>query len=165
MDFYLDTLLNLQNVTVFSYSSELDYTILKLQLVNDGINCPNCNEYTSTIHQTRSILVRDLSIVGRLVYLKIPRRLLGETHAEETSARFHPQFRCNNCKKSPTEILSWLNRKQRQTNRYQEYIYERVKELTVKQVSENEKMSEDAVQDIFHKVRKLKKKTGEFLSD
>ena len=105
---------------------KLDYTILKLQLVNDGINCPNCNEYTSTIHQTRSILVRDLSIVGRLVYLKIPRRLLGETHAEETSARFHPQFRCNNCKKSPTEILSWLNRKQRQTNRYQEYIYERV---------------------------------------
>ena len=46
-------------------------------------------------------------------------------------------------------------------------------ELTVKQVSENEKMSvageprrsEDAVQDIFHKVAKLKKKTGEFLSD
>ena len=149
MDFHLDTLLNLQNVTVFSYSSELDYTILKLQLVNDGINCPNCNEYTSTIHQTRSILVRDLSIVGRLVYLKVPRR----------------QFRCPNCKKSPTEILSWLNRKQRQTNRYQEYIYEKVKELTVKQVSENEKMSEDAVQDIFHKVAKLKKKTGEFLND
>jgi len=48
-----------------------------------------------------------------------------------------------------------------------------LKELTVKQVSENEKMSvagdpqrsEDAVQDIFHKVAKLKKKTGEFLSD
>ena len=82
------------------------------------------------------------------------------------TARFHPQFRCTNCKKSPTEVLSWLNRKQRQTNRYQEYIYERVKELTVKQVSENEKMSvaghprrsEDAVQDIFHKVAKLKKK-------
>ena len=136
---------------------KLDYTILKLQLVNDGINCPVCHEYTSTIHQTRSILVRDLSIIGRLVYLQVPRR----------------QFRCTNCKKSPTEILSWPNRNQRQTNRYQEYIYERVKELTVKQVSKNEKMSvavhplrsEDAVQDIFHKVAKLKKKTGEFLSD
>ena len=70
------------------------------------------------------------------------------------------QFYCSTCKKSPTEPLLWTNRKQRQTNRYQEYIYERVsvagdlprKELTVKQVSENEKMSEDAVQDIFHKV-------------
>ena len=47
----------------------------------------------------------------------------------------------------------------------QEYIYERVsvagdpprKELTVKQVSENEKMSEDAIQDIFHKVAQSKK--------
>jgi transposase len=46
--------------------------------------------------------------------------------------------------------LSWLNKKQRQTNRSQEYIYEKVsvagdpqrKELTVKQVSDHEKMSE-----------------------
>jgi hypothetical protein len=47
-------------------------------------------------------------------------------------------------KKSPTEPLLWVNKKQRQTNRCQEYIYERVKELTVKQVSENEKMSLDS---------------------
>ena len=76
-------------------------------------------------------------------------------------------------KTSPTEPLSWLNKKQRQTTRYQEYIYERVsvagdpqrKELTVKQVSENERMSvaghprrsEDAVQDIFHKIADSKK--------
>jgi hypothetical protein len=69
--------------------------------------------------------------------------------------------------------LLWLNKKQRQTNRYQEYRYEKVsvagdpqrKELTVKQVSENEKMcvagypprSEDAIQDIFHKVAQSKK--------
>ncbi|WP_373544367.1 transposase family protein, partial [Chamaesiphon sp.] len=45
---------------------------------------------------------------------------------------------CSSCKISPTEPLLWLNKKQRQTNRYQEYIYEKVKELTVKQVSENE---------------------------
>jgi hypothetical protein len=32
-----------------------------------------------------------------------------------------------------------------------EYIYEKVKELTVKQVSENEKMSEDAIQAVFRK--------------
>jgi transposase len=84
---------------------------------------------------------RDLSVFGQLVYLKVPRR----------------QFHCSNCKASPTESLSWLNKKQRQTNRYQEYIYEKVKESTVKQVSENEKMSEDAIQDIFHKVAQSKK--------
>ena len=165
MDFHLDTLLNLPNVVADSYASTLDAIVVKLQLVNAGINCPNCSEYISQIHQTRSVLVRDLSIFGRVVYLKVPRR----------------QFYCSTCKKSPTEPLLWVNRKQRQTNRYQEYIYERVsvagdpprKELTVKQVSENEKMcvageprrSEDAVQDIFHKVASSKKKAGDILND
>ena len=143
----------------------LDAIVVKLQLVNAGINCPNCTEYISQAHQTRSVLVRDLSIFGQVVYLKVPRR----------------QFYCSTCKKSPTETLLWTNRKQRQTNRYQEYIYERVsvagdpprKELTVKQVSENEKMcvageprrSEDAVQDIFHKVASSEKKVGDILND
>ena len=165
MDFHLDTLLNLPNVVADSYSSTLDAIVVKLQLVNAGINCPNCTEYISQVHQTRSVLVRDLSIFGQVVYLRVPRR----------------QFYCSTCKKSPTEPLLWTNRKQRQTNRYQEYIYERVsvagdpprKELTVKQVSENEKMcvageprrSEDAVQDIFHKVASSKKKVGNILND
>ena len=143
----------------------LDAIVVKLQLVNAGINCPNCNEYISQVHQTRSVLVRDLSIFGQVVYLKVHRR----------------QFYFSTCKKSPTEPFLWVNRKQRQTNRYQEYIYERVsvagdpprKELTVKQVSENEKMcvageprrSEDAVQDIFHKVASSKKKVGDILND
>jgi hypothetical protein len=42
---------------------------VKLQLVNAGINCPNCNEYISQVHQNRSVLVRDLSILGQVVYL------------------------------------------------------------------------------------------------
>ena len=144
MNFHLDTLLNLPDIVADSYSITLDTIVIKVRLVNDGINCPNCNEYIHKLHQIRPILVRDLSIFGQVVYLKVPRR----------------QFYCTNCKTSPTESLSWLNKKQRQTNRYQEYIYERVKELTVKQVSENEKMSEDAIQDIFHKVASSKKKLG-----
>ena len=55
MDFHLDTLLNLPNAVVDSYSNTLDAIILKLQLINDGINCPNCNEYICKTHQTRPI--------------------------------------------------------------------------------------------------------------
>jgi hypothetical protein len=132
MDFHINTLLNLPNVVVVSYSNTLDAVILNLQLINDGINCPNCNEYICKTHQTRPVLVKDLSVFGQLVYLKVPRRLLGETHAvdvgvaspkeirseacrqTETSARralprrrrMHPQFYCPNCKTSPTEPLS-----------------------------------------------------------
>ena len=144
MDFHLDNLLNLPNVIVESYSNTLDAVVVNLQLVNAGINCPNCHKYICQLHQNRPVLVRDLSVFGQIVYLKVPRR----------------QFYCYNCKKLPTEPFSWLNKQQRQTNRYQEYIYEKVKELTVKQVSENEKMSEDAIQDIFLKVARAKKKLG-----
>ena len=149
MDFYSDILLKIPNVVVDSYSNTLDAVVLKLQFINAGINCPNYNEYICKTHQTRPVLIRDLSVFGQLVYLKVPRR----------------QFYCPNCKTSQTEPLSWINKNQRQTNRYQEYIYEKVKELTVKQVSEPEKMSEDAIQDIFHKVAKLKKKIGENQKD
>ena len=106
MDFYLDTLLDLPNVVADSYSNTLDAVIVKLCLINDRINHPNCNEYTCKLHQVRPILVRDLSIFGKSVYLKIPRR----------------QFYCPKCKTSPTESFTWLNKRQRQTNRYQEYI-------------------------------------------
>jgi transposase len=87
MDFHLDTLLNLPNIVAESYSSTLDAIVVKLQLVNAGINCPNCNDYISQVHQTRSVLVRDLSIFGQVVYLKVPRRLLGETHAVDEHKR------------------------------------------------------------------------------
>jgi transposase len=68
MNFNLDNLLNLPNVTVFSYSIELEFIILNLHLIDEGITCPHCHNYTDTVHQTRTKLVRDLSIFGRLVY-------------------------------------------------------------------------------------------------
>lgn len=48
----------------------LDTVILKLQFINDGINCPNCNEYIYKTYQTRPVLVRDLAVFGQLVYLR-----------------------------------------------------------------------------------------------
>jgi transposase len=117
-------------------------------LINKGITCPHSNNYTDIVHQTRPILVRDLSIFGRFVYLKVPRR----------------HFYCCECKKSPRESFAGLNNHQRQTNSYQEYIYERVTELTVEQVSQNESIGRDAVQSIFHKIAQFKKKTGECLN-
>ncbi|MEL4896835.1 ISL3 family transposase [Crocosphaera sp. Alani8] len=33
--------------------------------------CPHCQTYTDNLHQTRPILVRDLSIVEQGVYLKV----------------------------------------------------------------------------------------------
>ena len=49
MDFNLDNLFNWPKVTVFSYSTELEFIILNLHLINEGITCPHCNNYTDTV--------------------------------------------------------------------------------------------------------------------
>lgn len=148
MDFYLDTLLNLPNVTVFTSYQKEGFIILKLELLNEGIQCPHCQNYTDHLHQTRSILVRDLSIFGQPVYLQVPRR----------------QFYCQECKKSPTERLSFMEMKRNYTIRYEQYIYEKVKELTIEKVSKNEQLSPEKVQNIFSRIANRKKKTGDYLN-
>lgn len=49
--------------------------------------------------------------------------------------------------------------------RYEEYIYERVKELTVEQVSYSEGLSAEQVKKIFSRRAASKKKTGQIQKD
>nr|WP_275265884.1 helix-turn-helix domain-containing protein [Gloeothece citriformis] len=65
------------------------------------------------------MLLRDLSLFGQGVYLQVPRR----------------QFICPHCGKYPTEPLNFIDKRRNYTKRYEEYIYEKVKELTVEKVS------------------------------
>jgi transposase len=142
MDFHLDTILHLPNITVLTYQQQEGFLLLTLELLNEGIICPHCQTYTDNLHQTRPILVRDLSICGQGVYLKVPRR----------------QFICPDCGKYPTEPLDFLEKRRNYTKRYEEFIYEKVKELTVEQVSKNEQLSSEQVQNIFQRMAKRKKK-------
>jgi transposase len=144
MDIHLDTLLNLPDVTVFTVSEKEGFIFLTLDLINPGISCPHCHHYTETIRQTSSILVRDLSICGKAVFLRVPRR----------------KFYCPHCQHFPTERFDWLEMRRNFTIRYEQYIYERVKELTVEQVSQNEQLTPEQVQGIFSRQAALKKKTG-----
>ncbi len=75
MDFNLNHLLNFPYVTILSCQQQEGLVILKLEFLNEGISCPHCKTYTDNLHQIRPILVRDLSILGQPVYLKVPRRL------------------------------------------------------------------------------------------
>jgi ribosomal protein L44E len=56
------------------------------------------------------------------VYLHIPRR----------------QIYCQHCQKYSTETLDFVEKGRNYTKRYEEYIYERVKELTVEQGNRSE---------------------------
>ena len=149
MDFHLDRLLNLPNITVFSCQEKEGCIILKLNFLNEGISCPHCQNYTDDIHQNRPILIRDLAILGKIVYLHVPRR----------------QFYCRQCQKYPTELLKFVDNRRKYTIRYEEYIYERVKELTIQQVSNNEQLTAEKVQNIFSRIAQIKKKTGQCQKD
>ena len=106
MDFHLDRLLNLPNVTVFTCYQKEGFNVLELEMLNPEIECNYCQTRTEEIHQNRPILVRDLSICGQGIYLKIPRR----------------QIYCQHCQKYSTEALDFVATGRKYTKRYEEYI-------------------------------------------
>lgn len=142
MDFHLDRLLNFPETTVESCQDMEDYACLKLRLLNDGIICPHCQHYTENVHQNRPVLVRDLPIFGRGVYLKVPRR----------------QFECNNCGKRTTEPLEFLSASRRHTQRYENHIYQRVVATNIEQVCREEQLKYDEIKGIFDYISKRHKK-------
>ena len=62
MDWHLDRLLKLPNMTVVKVQEIEGLIFLSLESLKEGIICPRCGNYTEDVHQTREVLVRDLSI-------------------------------------------------------------------------------------------------------
>ena len=83
MDFHLDGLLNLPDITIERCIKNDTKTILKVGFLTDYATCPHCQQSRDELHQIRPILIRDLPISGQLIELEIPRR----------------QYYCNNCQK------------------------------------------------------------------
>lgn len=149
MSFDIEYLLDLPGIRVETCTQVEGKVFLGLSIASEGIVCHNCQTYTDKLHQNRPILVRDLSVFGRTVYLKIPRR----------------QFYCPSCQRYPTEKIDFLDFKRRHTQRYEQNIYERVQQSSMEQIGREEGLSYDEVKGIFDWVMKLKKKTGNQLSE
>ena len=149
MDFHLDGLLNLPDITIERCIKNDTKTILKVNFLTAYATCPHCQKSTDELHQIRPILIRDLSISGQLIELEIPRR----------------QYYCKNCQKYFTEQLCFVDVGRRYTQRYEEYIYHRVQVTTVEQVKREEELSWDQIQGIFnHQRKQVKKPHGERLN-
>jgi transposase len=149
MDFHLDGLLNLPDITIERCIKNNRKTILKVGCLTDYATCPHCQKSTDELHQIRTILIRDLPISGQLIELEIPRR----------------QYYCKNCQKYFTEQLCFVDEGRRYTQRYEEYIYHRVQVTTVEQVKREEELSWDQIQGIFnHQRSQVKKPHGERLN-
>ena len=142
MDFHIDTLLNFPNATVEQCIQESGDVFLTLRLLNDTVDCPDCGQSSGELHQSRPVLLRDLSIFGQATHLKIPRR----------------QFYCRPCQRYFTESLPYVDKGRQYTRRYEEYIYQQVQLTTIEQVSRLEGLTYDRVEGIFNHQYELKKK-------
>lgn len=133
MDIYLDTLLHLPYMTVDS-CREVDGTVfLKLNCLNQTIICPECGAELEQINQREEVLIRDLPVFGKPVYLQVPRR----------------QFHCLACQKFRTERLEFVRWRHHQTRRYEQAVYEQVKQSSLEEVSRREGLGVATVRAIF----------------
>jgi transposase len=145
MDLHLETLLNLPLATIESCQIQDNTVTLTLGLLNEQCNCPYCQTPSEELKRNRPSLVRDLPVFAFTVYLKVPRR----------------QFYCKKCQKYFTERLSFVDWERRYTQRYEEYIFEKVKATSIEQISREEELSWDKVQGIFKHQFKKKEPWGE----
>jgi transposase len=133
----LTELLDLPQASVIGVSRIIDAHIcFHIQLDNKEIHCPHCHTATRELHQNRPILIRDLSVFGKAVYLRIPRR----------------KFYCRKCQRYSTERLDWLDWRRTHTKRYELNIFERIKGTSIEKIATEEGLSFDEIEGIFKHV-------------
>lgn len=109
-------------------------------------SCPDCGRVSDVVHdESEAQFIRDLSIAERQSYLVYRAR----------------RFKCENCRKTFVERVEWKRANVSYTERYEQYVYQRVRRESVSQVAQDEGLSEEAVQAIFeHRAKKRRRHAG-----
>jgi transposase len=131
--FFAEELLKFDGITVENYQIEPDKITLRLGYFKDKSSCPCCKSETEEINQIRSLKVRDISILGKITILEIGRR----------------QFYCKDCQKYFTERLDFIDFPRQITERYKNYLFERVRVSTMTQIAKEESLTYDQIKGIF----------------
>ncbi|MCI0556459.1 MAG: transposase family protein [Anaerolineae bacterium] len=103
-------------------------------------SCPDCGRVSDKVHDESEVqMIRDLSIAERQCYLVYRAR----------------RFKCEYCNKTFVERLEWKRTGVSYTERYERYVYQRVRRESVSQVAQDEGLSQEAAQAIFeHRAKK-----------
>jgi transposase len=95
--------------------------------------CPSCLKKCKKVTSVTTRRVRDMSILGKEVYLNLESR----------------QFHCLDCSRYFQEQFSFVNPSKTQTIRLENYLYSCLKASSFKQVSVRENVLWDVLQDLF----------------
>ena len=103
-------------------------------------SCPDCGRVSNPVHdESEAQMIRDLRIAERQGYLVYRAR----------------RFKCEHCQKTFVERVEGKRPNVSYTERYERYVYQRVRRETVSQVAQDEGLSEEATQAIFeHRAKK-----------
>lgn len=143
----LNQLLGIQNLHVVK-SDFIGEEKLHLEVVSTVPvgSCPDCGRISTQVHdESEAQMIRDLSIAERQGYLIHRAR----------------RFKCEHCKKTFVERVEWKRANVSYTERYERYVYQRVRRESVSQVAQDEGLSEEAVQAIFeYRAKKRRRHAG-----
>ena len=140
----LDTLVHLPEFTIthFSIEQRREESILHLYGKHnyDYAICPQCKSVSESIHQEKPRCVRDLDISKHRTFLHFISR----------------RFSCEHCKHTFVERLQSIGFGHRQTERFQEVIYQRSLSSTHKSVAKEMWLDPSTVKTIFLRLAKDK---------
>ncbi len=97
----------MEDVKVINLKSSNEALDIYLETLVKSITCPNCGALTSRIHDYRTQIVRDVSILGKNTYLHVKKK----------------RYLCACCNKRITERVSLIPKYQRTTSRLWHQIF------------------------------------------
>jgi transposase len=128
----LEILLEIKEIQVDQFNVEERSTHIHCSSVFEESLCPHCLKKRQTVNQTYVRDFRDFSIAGKEVYLHLSQR----------------QFYCPDCDKYFNERFNFVDVKRRMTRRYERYVYQCCKANTVQNVSVQENLTWETVNEI-----------------
>lgn len=131
----LNQLLNIPKLEVtaaeFLGEMEVQLTVVSTLAV---ASCPDCGQVSQKVHDEGAAqLIRDLSLAERRCWLVYRAR----------------RFKCETCHQTFVERVNWKRPQVSYTERYAQAVYQRVRRESVRQVAQDEGLSEEVIQAIF----------------
>jgi len=136
---YITVSLILREFSVISVKEEEETIVIEVERKCDYASCPSCGRSTDRIHHRNTLRrVEDLPIQGRRAILKVHKR----------------RFTCFACGKVFTELFDSIKPRTRRTNRYEQYLYKRGKDIAFKVASLEERISYTTYRRLWYRAGK-----------
>jgi len=124
---------------------DAETAVLEIRSILEVAICPTCKMPSTAIHDYDDPrLVRDLPLSGRKSFLRYQSR----------------RFECIVCQKPFTERVEWMNFDSSYTKRFEEHVYQLCRKSTVQDVSAFLELGYDAVEGIFQRRAKKRRRHG-----